>query len=311
MCKIEKSIPVFNQAWWMDAVCGEDNWDVFIEEKASKIVGAMTYYMKKKRCIEQPPLTQFNGLWIKYPENQKIYKRLSYENSIIRGILKQLNILKPLHFRQNFNYKFTNWQQFSWNKFIQSTRYTYVLSDTSDTDLLFNNFERDVKSKIKKASKIITVSNDCTIDEFYTIFSMTFERQNQRIPYSFDLIKRLDTAVIQNNAGQMLKAIDENGEVHSAIYIVWDNESVYYIMGGGNPNLRKSGANALLIWNAINIASEKKLRFDFEGSMIESIEKYFRNFNSTQVPFFTIERNWSLVSKLLEGLNRKYKRLRY
>jgi hypothetical protein len=32
-CKKEKNIPVFSKDWWLDAVCGEENWDVAIVEK--------------------------------------------------------------------------------------------------------------------------------------------------------------------------------------------------------------------------------------------------------------------------------------
>ena len=32
LCKYEKSIPIFSKDWWMDAVCGEDNWDVLLVE---------------------------------------------------------------------------------------------------------------------------------------------------------------------------------------------------------------------------------------------------------------------------------------
>jgi len=29
-CKVEDNIPIFSKDWWMDAVCGEDKWDVIL-----------------------------------------------------------------------------------------------------------------------------------------------------------------------------------------------------------------------------------------------------------------------------------------
>jgi len=29
-CQVEDNIPIFSKDWWMDAVCGEDNWDVIL-----------------------------------------------------------------------------------------------------------------------------------------------------------------------------------------------------------------------------------------------------------------------------------------
>jgi len=33
LCDQNKSIPLFMQSWWMDAVCNHKNWDVLICER--------------------------------------------------------------------------------------------------------------------------------------------------------------------------------------------------------------------------------------------------------------------------------------
>ena len=40
-CDIEKTIPIFSQAWWLDAVCGDD-WDVCLVEKGNEIYAQAT-----------------------------------------------------------------------------------------------------------------------------------------------------------------------------------------------------------------------------------------------------------------------------
>lgn len=67
-------------------------------------------------------------------------------------------------------------------------------------------------------------------------------------------------------------------------------------MGGGDPDLRNSGATSLCIWEAILFASTIVKKFDFEGSMIESIEKFFRAFGASQTPYFEI---YKTPSKLI------------
>jgi len=65
--KKENSIPLFCQDWWMDAVC-LDEWDVLLVEEKGQIVAALPYHLRKKlgfRCIVQPQLTQYNGIWIR------------------------------------------------------------------------------------------------------------------------------------------------------------------------------------------------------------------------------------------------------
>ena len=47
-CKTQSSIPIFSKDWWLDAVCGEDNWDVVLVEKGEEISASMPYYLKRK-----------------------------------------------------------------------------------------------------------------------------------------------------------------------------------------------------------------------------------------------------------------------
>ena len=96
---------------------------------------------------------------------------------------------------------------------------------------------------------------------------------------------------------KILIAEDEQGRRHAGVYIVWDNTSAYYLMGGGDPDLRNSGATSLCMWEAIQFASTVTQRFDFEGSMMEPVEKFFRAFGATQTPYFSISKTPSRLLK--------------
>lgn len=51
-------------------------------------------------------------------------------------------------------------------------------------------------------------------------------------------------------------------------------------------------------YEAIKFALYNNKNFDFEGSMIESIEKYFRSFGAIQKPYFNITKTNSRILKL-------------
>jgi len=57
-----------------------------------------------------------------------------------------------------------------------------------------------------------------------------------------------------------------------------------------DPEFRNSSAASLLVYSAIKYLHEHDLadKFDFEGSMIFSVEKSFRYFGATQTPYFQI-----------------------
>lgn len=295
LCKEEKSIPIFSRDWWMDAVCGEDNWDVIVVEKGGRIVAALPYYFLKNKegiSVIQPKLTQKNGVWIKYPKNQKLTSKYQYEKKILREIIEKLEGLNIFTYNQSYDYSFTNWLPFYWKGFKQYTRYTYVIDDLKDLNLVFENIDSKTKSQIRKSSTIVQVEEDLDIEEFYKLNEMTFKRQDMDMPYSLDFVKALDSACEKNNCRKIFYAKDEQGRKHAAVYIVWDENSAYYLMGGADPELRNSDATSLLIWEAIKFSSNITEKFDFEGSMVENIEKSFSSFGAKQYQYFNISKEF-------------------
>ena len=71
-------------------------------------------------------------------------------------------------------------------------------------------------------------------------------------------------------------------------------------MGGIDPEKRDLGAMDLLQYESIRFALNSKRSYDFEGSMIESIEKYFRSFGSIQKAYFQVTKTQSKILKTLE-----------
>jgi hypothetical protein len=130
---------------------------------------------------------------------------------------------------------------------------------------------------------------------------MTFARQGVRLPVSSELLHRLDFACEKRNCRKMFFAEDAQGKIHAAAYIVWNADCAYYLMAGGDPDLRNSGAGSLVTWEAITFASTISRQFDFEGSMIEPIERFFRAFGGQPVPYFALSK-LSRQMKFLNGL---------
>ncbi|MGJ0302835.1 hypothetical protein NG774_05830 [Aliarcobacter cryaerophilus] len=78
----------------------------------------------------------------------------------------------------------------------------------------------------------------------------------------------------------------EDGEIE--IEVSLNKESIWLILEDNNA----------IQFESIKYALESGRRFDFEGSMIESIEKYFRSFGAIQKPYFHITKTNSKILKL-------------
>ncbi len=299
-CKKEKNIPIFSKDWWLDSVCGYDNWEIIVIEKGGNIFATMPYVLLKKlgiTTIHQPILTQTMGVYFKYPIKQKYYKKLSFEKEMIEKILKELPEFG--RFTQSFDHTHTNLLPFYWKGFNIKVNYTYVVEDITIEELE-KNLETDVRRRRRrKAFNVgveVYVSED--IKKFYELNEMTFIRQNRDIPYTFEFIENLYNSCRNNNACKMFFAKNKDGVVIAGNFLIYDENTVYYLMGGIDPKYKDLGGMDVIQFESIKFALNSGRKFDFEGSMIESIEKYFRSFGAIQKPYFNVSKTNSKLLKV-------------
>jgi len=299
-CKIEEDIPLFSKDWFLDCVCGTDNWDVTLVERGGEIIASMPFYKKRKaifNIITMPKHAQTMGVYLKYPEGQKYEKRLSYEKEVMTTLIDKLPQVD--YFNQSFHYSVTNWLPFYWKGYTQTTNYTYVIENLSDLEEVFQNFNHAKRKNIKKAEKFLEVRFDLSAEEFYENHKMTLKKQESEIGYSFEHFNRLYTSVYQHNVGRTIYAIDKEGNIHAGLFVIWDKNSAYDLISTIDPTFRNSGGATLLVKEMIKFVSTKTNKFDFEGSMIENVEKSFRQFGAKQKPYFDITKIDSKILKMV------------
>jgi hypothetical protein len=291
---------IFTKDWWLDSVIGEDNWDVCLVEKDGVILATMPYIIKNKlgfKLCTMPALTQTLGPWFK-PSVAKYTKQLSRQKGLMNQLIKQLPEFH--YFSQNWHYSQINWLPFFWQGFQQTTKYTYVIEDLSDLDKVWNGFRENIRGDIRKASGRfnLVIDDQSSIDDFFKLNKKVFVRQGQNQPFMRDFILNLDNACKKNHSSKIFIAVDKEGRHHAGVFLIWDKNSAYYLMGGGDPNLRNSGATSFCMWEAIKFSSTVTKKFDFEGSMIEPVERFFRAFGAKQKTYFTITKTPSLLLRI-------------
>lgn len=307
-------VPIYSKPWWMDAVCGPENWDVWLyggeNGRTHEIEAAMPYYMERRgpyRYITKAPLTQNNGIVFKEVEGRGMVTQAKMEEKIINAACAFIKSLDLDVYEQQYHYSFQNWQPFFWNNYTNVLRYTYVIRDTSDLDRINRGITAKYRKKIQKARRFIRVCTDITAEEFYTEHEKVFSRHGLPCPFSRELWNRLYNTCAVHEAGQAFCARDEAGNIHALLYMVWDEKSAYELLGGYIPEFAASQAHPALIYHAITVAHEKGLAYDFEGSMIRRIARARRQFGGTPMPYYRIRKvfNPEIVRKEAEDYIRR------
>ena len=299
-CNQNQDLPLFLRYSWYKALF-DDDWDVILVEKNGNIQGFLPYILTKKKTfslIRPPMLTPYQGVWLNYPKGQKNTSKLSFEKEVISDIINALPQTDA--FQQKFIPEFTNWLPFYWADFNQTTRYTYIIDDLSSSDKIFEDFRDNIRREIRKAEKSLIMETISDINLLYELKRDVYRANNEGYPISKDLLERVNNYCLENNCGELIAAKDIKGKIHSILLYVWDENSAYYLHGGTNADFKTSGSMSLLLWEAIKRSSSKTKAFNFEGSMMESIERYFRAFGGKQVPYFEISKTNSKLLKLLK-----------
>jgi hypothetical protein len=292
---------LFEQPWWLDAVA-PGAWGAVEVSRDGRVVARLPYVTEKRlrlKGLTMPPLTQTLGPWLA-PSEGKQTGQLARQKELMTALIEGL----PPHdyFHQQFHYSVSNWLPFYWSGFEQTTRYTYVIEPLDDLSLVWDRFQSNIRREIRKAQKRVAVRTDLDVERFLDINTLSFKRRGLELPYSRDLVRRLDAACAERQARRMFFAEDGQGRIHAALYVVWNENSAYYLMSGIDPDLRNSGAMSLLVWEAIQFAATVTERFDFEGSVIETVERFFRGFGGTPKPYFRITRFSRRMRFLMAGL---------
>ena len=299
---------IFETDTWLNAIA-KDKWTRIEIKKNNGDIEACFPIVKGRRCgfriLDLPPLTQTLGIYIP-ASDAKLSKRLEKEKKILNKIIEMI----PKGYNCNFRLDIDNQYilPFIWKGFKVIPKYSYRIENLKDLDVIWNGFKENIKTDIRKAQKKVIIREDLSIDALIKMQTKSFSRQGRRMPIDIELIKSIDDILIECNARKLLCAVDEEGNIHAAAYFVFDKRRCYYLMGGGDPEFRNSGAASLLIWEGIKFAHNHSEIFDFEGSMIESIERFFRGFGAVPRVYYNVTK-LNVILQFAEYLKPKVKKI--
>lgn len=296
-------VPLFQQYWWMEAVCYDKQWDVALAYSGGTLLGAMPYHYGRKMGITyiiEPQLTQFSGPLYCYGELSGYSHRLEFEKNVARELLRQVESVNPALFLQNFSPQVTNWLPFFWAGYRQSTRYTYRIDDIGDLDRVFASFDVEKRQKkIHKYEKSTMVRFDMRPEDFARFHCKYWNEKGKGDLLSEDLIKRVCSNALERGQGVIASLHDAENRLLSARFVAFDDRCAYSLMSAHDLSLHRSGHSETLLWGLLKYLNGKVHSFDFEGSMDEGIEYFYRSFGAKQIPFFEISKTRGLSGLFL------------
>ena len=280
---------VFEERWWLDLVA-PGSWRELLVAEGAECTGRLVVQQVRKAgltLLRNPPLTPVIG-----PRLTTTAEKLEGRTAQVRALTESLVAQLPRvhHMRLVFCPDFDDFLPFRWAGFQVGVAGTYRLDDVTDLDRIWAGFSESCRRAIRKAQRLVAVRDDVGPDRAIEMVAKSFSRQGRKLPFSAETLVRVIREAQRRSAAHCLLAESAEGVPHAAAIIVHDSRAAYYLAGGADPELRSSGAQSLLLWEAIRRTASASSAFDFEGSSNRQIENFFRGFGARRVPLLMVSR---------------------
>lgn len=289
--KAEPQIGVFASKKWL-SIYGEALTLIGIYKDEHQLIGGFYYLNTKKygfTFLKLPPYTPHCGLFFTSDsKNKSSVHNNSKEimNEVCTYFSNQKSTLTVLA----FPFTVIDFQTFIWNKFKVIPNYTYCIDLTKSIEEIKSNFDSKNRNVINKAIKeeVIVNENALTKQELLSFFKNTLRATDANI-YETELEKIMLNFSDDSNSFSVVAK--KNHEVVGSVFCIYDKNTCYYLLGGVDKKSGIQGVNNLLVQYAIQKAKDLGCSiFDFEGSMLKGVEKFFRSFGGELVPYYTVNK---------------------
>jgi len=276
---------IFNTPDWLN-IFGNRLKLFGIYENDNRLIGGFALYKDQKfgfNVYRNPPLTHYIGPFFQMSNN------LNKQREGLILLADYVNRLPYAIVSFFLNKNIIDTLPFVWGKFKVVPHYTYVINLGTSTENIFKNMSKERRNDLNKAIKdelVVERINDFSLIKYMIL--KTFSRQKKTIN-QFYLDKILFHFANSNNSFAF--AVTRNSKPIAASFCLYDKHSAYYLLGGYDKENKHHGASALSLWEAIKYAKELGLQdFDFAGSMVPQIERFFRDFGGELTPYYRINK---------------------
>jgi len=326
-CQHQPDMPVMMQPWWLEAVCAGKEWDVMLFTRSdvsnqqsavsnqkhptaqacgdpahSEIVAVMPYLIRKRlwyKFILMPQLTMFGGVWM----TQELYGLPDMQERLAQLIAQRLRGLGIAYYYQQYPAGNPMPYWLAKQRMRVEDRVTHRIDELTDIDEVEAAFSENKKRQLKKAAAL-TIDYDMPAEEFYRFHTACMKERGRHLSYSREFLLVLEKKCRREEHGTFIR-VKEGDQTTAAAFVVWDKRYLYYLIPAYLPSAAKSGASARLADEAIRLAKEKNLQFDFEGGNdSEGIASHYRQFGSHPVTYQSVSRLYHPSFALLLAANR-------
>jgi len=283
---------IFAESWWLDLVVGPNRWHPYVLRGSSGVPTASWPVVERVSRIGLvavgAPYSPSLGPLLTHPGDATRARHWSQEVEQLEELARLL--ARHAHVEAACSPELRYWTPLSWHGYTQTTRTTWRLAAPLDPGAVRAGMRKGARNALTSAVKAGLTCTGATVDELLDACEATFRRQDARLPNA-DVLRRLATGAVERSRGEVLAVRTAAGELVSAGLFVFDARWTWNLAQGRIDVAGAGGAPTLLMATAIEGAAARGTGFDFEGSMLEPVERFVRGFGGEPAAYSVIRRS--------------------
>lgn len=269
---------------WIDTLGNVEVAGIF--SKDDQLKGGFVFtptQLKKLSAITDPIFTPHISLFLTgKPESNARRNKLEKEvaEAIIKFLEEQKKKIIHIHLPPSFEFV----QPFIWSEYQVNPRFTYRIDLSKTEEELKGEMSPDMRNLIRKsdAEEYVVIENPDVSESAKAVLATL--NQNE-VGIDLSSVENLMRRLVDAGKG-FIQCVEKQGVGRSYAFCAHDSSDCYYLFGAGPTGQRDGAAGRINLWNAILRAKERGIStFDFEGSMIPEIERFFRGFGGELVTY--------------------------
>ena len=283
---------VFAESWWLDAVTGSpDDWRPNLLRGASGDVRAAwplpTRASRHGLVATGAPYTPFLGPLL--PDRDPGVARVSQDVELLEALAEQLD--GHAHVEAACMPELDYWTPLAWHGFTQTTRTTWRLPANASLDDVRAGMRKGTRSTLSAAERDALAVSAGTVEDLLAACEATFASQDVGDVPARTVLERIARQSMERERGEVLVVHTADGVRASAGLFVWDDRWTWNLANGRIADSGATGAPTALLFAATGRALERGTGFDFEGSMLQPVEKFVRGFGGEPVAYSVVRRS--------------------
>lgn len=295
---------LFNTTEWL-ALFGDQMQALGIFDNGDNLIGGCALYQERRwglKIIRRAPFTPTCGPFLEIKAKNPV-AILEARRAALDCLANYLEEEAPALCMLPLDRNIPEALPFFWRGYKVVPNYTYLLDLNVPLDRILKSMSPTRRNDMTKAARDgLTVRQVTDFKRLRDLVLATFNRKRKSVDrHCLEAI----LFTFAHSTNSFAFSTYQGDEEIAACFVVHDSETAYYLLGGYSEDHRHHGAGALAMFEAIKHAQNIGLKtFDFEGSVIPVIERYFRGFGGQLTPYLTINKGWLPLEVALKFFKR-------